>query len=122
MVDLACHPATQEDILAYFGEPQRMTLRALVVTLNGTPAGLIGIARQGRMARLFSEFRPELRPYLKSITALRAIKSAAAAVKRSRLPVYAIAQEDEPDAPRILTRLGFVPHETQVGVYVWRGE
>lgn len=121
MAELACRPATAQDIATYYGEPQRDTLKALVVTLDGALAGVIGLARQGKTVRLFSEFRPELRPHLKSMTALRAIKATSEAVKRSRLPVYALAQEDEPDSPRMLERLGFVPHETQAGIYVWRG-
>jgi hypothetical protein len=120
MVEFRCRPATQDDIAAYFGEPQRVTVKAIVATLDGVPAGVIGIARQGKTARLFSEFRPEVRPYLKSMTALRAIKAMSESVKQSRLPVYAMVQEDEPDSPRILERLGFVPHELHTGVYVWR--
>ena len=44
---------------------------------------------------------------LKSLTILRLIKRAEAAVKASRVPVRAIAEPTEPTAPGMLERIGF---------------
>jgi hypothetical protein len=120
LANLASHPATAADITAFYGESQRMTIKALVVTLDGEQAGLIGLASQGRCARFFSEFRPELREHLKSMTCLRTIKAAMEFVKASRLPVYALAQCDENEARKILTRLGFVRDEHSPELFLWR--
>ena len=109
--------ATAVDIDAYYGSRPEQTIRALVVTLNDQVAGVVGIARHADHARFFGEFRPELRKHLKSLPAMRAIKRAQAFIEESVLPVFAIAEETEPDAIRFLTRLGFVHHEENI--FAW---
>ncbi len=101
--------ATERDVIDFYGELPEQTLRAVVLVLNNAPVALIGMARQDTYAQFFSEYRPEYRPHLKSMTTLRAIKSAMSIVKESRLPVFAVAESTEPDAVRLLTRLGFAP-------------
>lgn len=110
--------ATAADIETYYGVPQGPTLRALVAELDGQPIGVIGLARQGPVSRLFSEFRPELRPHLKSMAVLRGIKTVLRWVEAAKIPVYALAQCDEPDAHRLLKRLGFEQRDDEV--YLWR--
>lgn len=117
MAEIGVRLATAEDIQRYYGEPQRMTLQALVITLNGVPSGIVGLARQGTVSRFFSEFREELRPHLSGIRIMRAVRSAMDWVRQSRTQVYALAQCDEPDAHRILARLGFQRATDEV--YLW---
>ena len=107
--------ATAADIDRYYGDqPPPQTLRAVVLTLNDTPAAVIGVARQDQCSQLFSEYKPEFRPHLKSMSTLRALKRVMQIVKESKLPVYALAEEQEPDSARILARLGFVPENENV--------
>jgi hypothetical protein len=109
--------ATAEDIDTYYGFRPAQTLQAIVIQFDGEVVGLIGVARHVDHARFFSEFREVLRPHLRTLPVLRAIKRAQALVSGSRLPVYAIAEETEADSVRILTRLGFIHH--QENIYTW---
>jgi hypothetical protein len=109
--------ATAEDIDRYYGSRPEQTVQAMVIQLDGQVVGLIGVARHMDHARFFSEFRAELRPHLRALPVMRAIKRVQGIVRGSRLPVYAIAEETEVDAARILTRLGFVHH--QENIYTW---
>lgn len=106
--------ATQADIDQYYDTQPYPTMRAVVLTLNDRPAAVLGVARHESYAQFFSEYRPEFRPYLKSISTLRAVKQVMTMVCQSKLPVFAIAEDEEPDAVRILTRLGFVAFEGNV--------
>lgn len=110
--------ATAADIEQFYGHPQPMTLRAVVVTLNDELAGVIGVSRHESYAQLFSEFRPGFRPHLKSLRTMRALKRVMSIVEESKLPVYAIAEEGEPDSVRLLSRLGFIAF--QDNVYQWQ--
>lgn len=79
-------------------------MRAIVVKLDDEPKGIIGLAREASHFRMFSEYKPELEPYLKKITTLRAIKAAMAWAAQSRMTVVASCQF----SPQLLIRLGFV--------------
>jgi hypothetical protein len=114
---ITARPATAEDIDRYYGSRPRQTLRALVVLMDDDVKGVVGIARHADHARFFSEFREELRPHLRTLPVMRAIKRVQQFVAASVLPVYAIAEESEKDSARILTRLGFVHHSENI--YQW---
>jgi len=88
-----------------------------VVTRSGIVLGVIGLAREGQRAKFFSEIREDLRPSLRRALCLRTIIQSMEFVRTSRLPVYALAQADEPDSHRVLKRLGFVQLEGEV--YQW---
>lgn len=75
--------------------------------LDGEAKGIIGLALTRPIACLFSAFDEDLRPHLKSLTVLRLIKKVQAVMESRNLPVWAIAEEDEPDAAGNLERLGF---------------
>jgi hypothetical protein len=87
----------------------------MVATIDGEVAGIIGISREGDIGKYFSEFKPELRPHLKSITILRAIKASLQIVRDYHGPVVAVAQDGE--GCRILHRLGF--DHIHGANYVW---
>ena len=80
-------------------------MRALTVEMDGEVAGLIGVRRDKQWGIYFSDTKPELRPYLKSIKLLRVIKKSLQLVRDYRGPVFAIATDAE--ACRLLFRLGF---------------
>lgn len=115
--------ATASDIDAYYGSRPIQTIRAVVLTLNDAPSMIFGLAYEGRHIKAFSEYKPEYKPYLRSMATLRAIKAVMRWVEQSRLPVVAVAQPDEPDSPRFLERIGFVfLYPADDGdVYEWRG-
>ena len=89
-----------------------MSVQAYVIRLDGEPVGIIGLARGKGPAQLFSEYKPELEPYLKSMTTLRMIKAAMRMVANHRGAIYAIARDSE--GVRVLTKLGFVRDEGDV--------
>ena len=112
--------ATAADVKLFYPE-MTTSFRAWACDLDGEPAGIIGLALTRPVACMFSTFREPLRPYLKSLTILRLIKKAEAAVRASRVPVRAIAEPSEPTAEGMLTRLGFEYLGTFNGdvVYEW---
>lgn len=95
----------------------------MILTLDGNPAAIVGLANEGSYWKLFSEYKPEFKRYLQSMATLRAIKKVILMIGDCRLPVVAVTQPNEPDSPRLLERLGFVFHnESEEGsVYEWRG-
>jgi hypothetical protein len=97
--------ATAEDIKAYFGAPQRGTMRAIAVEMDGEVAAIVGVVREGPVGKYFTDISPELQPHLRSITILRAIKASMELVKQYRGPVLAIAESVE--GCMTLNRLGF---------------
>lgn len=103
---LVSRPATAADVREFYPD-MTCSFRAWVCELDGKVEGIIGLALTRPIACMFSAFREALRPYLKSLTILRLIKRAEAAVKASRVPVRAIAEPTEPTAPGMLERLGF---------------
>ena len=114
---LISREATAADIAEFYGPRPHPTLKALVTVMNGEVAGVIGLAREGSCAKYFSEFKPQLRPYLKTMTALRTIQRSMDLVRQSKRRVFAIAQADEPQSHHILQRLGFV--QVDGDVYRW---
>jgi hypothetical protein len=122
-LNLTSRPATAADI-AEFYPTMTSSFRAWVAELDGRPEGIIGIALLRPIACLFSTFRDALKPYLKHPAVLRLIKKAQAAVKACSAPVAAAIDPEEPESPKILTRLGFKPcgwvdgHE----MYLFAGE
>lgn len=111
--DLTYRFATAADLTRFYGELPRQTIRAVVVLLNGEPAGVIGLARDGGCAKFFSEYRPEVEPHLRRFEVLRAIKLAMSLVESSTTEVYAVREE----GTDVLPRLGFVHVEDDI--YKW---
>lgn len=106
MSNIKARPATATDVKAFYPD-MTSSFRAWVCEIDGEVQGIIGIALLRPVACMFSAFREPLRPHLKSLTVLRLIKRAEAAVKASRVPVWAAAEPGEPTAPGMLERLGF---------------
>jgi hypothetical protein len=89
-------------------------MRAIVVKMNGIPAGLLGLAKEADRDRAFTEYKPELEPYLRSIVVGRAIRALLKWAKASRVPVCAYS-----DRPDVLTKCGF--KQIQGEYYEWPG-
>jgi hypothetical protein len=97
--------ANAQDIRDYYGDAPRETIRAYVADINGSIVGIVGIFRSKDSGIFFSEFKPELQPYLKSITIMRTIKKALSLCDEYRGPVFALA--DNAESCRLMNRLGF---------------
>ena len=110
-------PATAADLRAFYGDRPCPTLKGLVVARGEEILGVIGLAREGARSKYFSEIREDLRPRLRRMISLRTIWKSMELVRSSRLPVYALAQTDEPDSHRVLQRLGFA--HVDGDVYQW---
>ena len=101
--------------MAFYKEPVRGTMRALVAVLDGNVVGVIGIVREQLWGRFFSDFAPALQPYLKSITIMRAVQRSLKFCDDYRGPVVAIAKDAE--SCRFMHRLGFT--HLQGAAYAW---
>ena len=104
--------ATWADLKEFYPDMRLGTMRALVATLDGKVAGVVGVIRDGDHGRYFSEFHEELQPHLKSMVIMRAIKKSMEWVKAYKGPVLAVAQHDE--GARLMTRLGFTRIDGEV--------
>lgn len=122
MPRLEARPATFADLRRFYPD-ERCSFRAWVAELDGEPQGIIGLAMTRPHACMFSRFEPELRPHLKSLTVLRLIKKAEAAVRASKAPVLALAEPTEPTAPKMLERIGFThfAHSDDGEIYSYKG-
>ncbi len=77
--------------------------------------GIIGITKGCDYGTFFSDFTAELKPHLRSVTIMRAIKESLAYCKQYQGPVLALAEDAE--GCRIMHRLGFT--HLHGGWYGW---
>lgn len=124
---LEARPARPADVEDWYEGPSPGTVRAYVVTLDGKVAGIAGLILPGLGTRwgaveAFSEMSPELEPYLRHPVVLGAIGRVIRLIRKSRVPVMAIADPNLPTSEPLLKRLGAVPiGRTDDGeVYLWK--
>lgn len=120
MTRLEIVPATTALLTEYYGEAPTKSQRAWVGLLDGKPVGVAGFLIGGQYITIFSDLKDAIRPYKREIW--RASAYIMAQAKRYRTPVIAIADPDEPTAPRFLSRLGFefVGSCSDGDVYQWQ--
>ena len=97
--------ARASDLERFYGRKLPGTVRAYIAELDGEVAGVIGVIREYNYGKFFADFKPELEPFLKSVTIMRTIKAALRFCDEYRGPVISVAEHAE--GCRILTRLGF---------------
>lgn len=108
---LEVRPATQSDVREYYEGDPPISMRAWVAVLDGKVVGIAGVA-YGGLARVqdrpeaFSQFKPELEPYLTSAPIRRAIRRVVKMIRETRPGPVAIASRKHPGAPALLARLG----------------
>ena len=107
--------ASAKDIVDYYGEPQRGTIKALVALMDGELVGIAGVIRDGYIGRYFVDFKDELQPHLQSITLWRAIKESHRFCDEYRGPILAVAEHAE--GHRLLNKLGWTHLEGDL--YGW---
>src|ERR1041385_750381 len=103
MAEISWGPATAAEVDTLYAGRPRETVRALVIRVDGEPAGIIGLAQEPDRLRAFSEVREALCPHLHRMSVLRAIKAFMRWVEGSAVPVYAISE-----GTGLLERLGFI--------------
>jgi hypothetical protein len=101
--------ATADDLIAYYGEAPQHSMKAYVVILDGKPIGIAGVSYQVReeagRVKLFSEMKPEMRRYKKTM-----LKGAREMLKAFAVPgMVAVANPEEGNSRKLLASLGFVP-------------
>jgi hypothetical protein len=89
----------------------------MVVCMDGEVVGVVGVAKEVDYGKFFSDWKPRLQPYVRSITVWRAIKGAMEYVRNYRGPVMAVSQDSEGCV--VLHRLGFT--HLQGVWYGWLG-
>lgn len=107
--------ASAADIERYYGERPSETMRAIVIEMDGVPAAIIGMALERTRMRAFSDYTPELAPFLKSMPVLRAIKAAQRMFAEASQPVVAVRE----GCSGLLERIGFV--HVDGDTYLWHG-
>ena len=107
--DLSWGPADSGALIEFYGALPDATTRSVVVRMDGRTIGVIGAAIEGGHATLFSDVAPELEPYLRTLTVMRAVRAGITLAKGLRLPVFAFVEKD--GGGRILEREGFVDHD-----------
>ncbi len=108
---LRFRPASHADIHAFYGSIPAETLKVIAITLDERVAAVIGLARSAYSMRFFSEHKPELVPYLSTVTVWRAVLAALRFVDECPSTVYVVSDDE-----RMMRRLGF----EQVTDGVWR--
>jgi hypothetical protein len=111
-------PATAADAAAFYGAERPMkSMRGFVAELNGDVVGVGGFYYERGYLIAFSEMKESLRPYRKAI--VRGARRIMAQIIERKLPVFALANCDEPTAPQFLKGLGFTffCHTPQGDIY-----
>ena len=116
MTRIAFRTADEATIRGFYGKLPETTTRSVVITMDGHPAGIVGVSFEYGRAMLFSDISDELRPHLRSMTVLRAVRRGIDFAKQAKLPVIAFAEAET--GAKILEREGFVP-DTEPGWYRW---
>ncbi len=106
--------ATASDIDRYYGERPAQTIKAITILMDNEPAAVIGLEVRRDRYIAFSEFKPELAPHLKSMSVLRAVKSAQRMFREALMPVLVFNTTNPP----LLEGLGF--QQIAEGVHLCR--
>jgi len=109
-------PATSDLWLEYFGDLPDSRVRAFVALLDGVPVGIAGIANRGTVLEVFSDIKPELRPY--KLTIAKVARKIRGILQSTAKPAFAFASPDEPTADRFLRWIGFEQSDDR-GLYQW---
>lgn len=118
-MSLTMRPATMADVVDLHPEVAGCSYRAWAGEVDGRQVGVIGLVYTRPRACLFCRFDEEVRPYLRTMPALRMLRKIKTLIEERGRPVYAIQEPGEDKAPAILTRMGFVFSEEVNGSRIW---
>jgi len=115
--------ATTKDAYNFYGHMPTNSFKGIVAIEGDKVIGIGGLfyTKEGLIA--FSDMKPETRKYKKAM--VKGVRMIMDMVKNAEVPVYAVANDKEPTAQRLLKRLGFVKTgvKNEFGeTLVWRDE
>jgi hypothetical protein len=112
-------PATLADVMRFYGEPQQVTLQAVVMEVEGEIVGIGGLAYDGDKLRAFGDLKPAAFEHKHTIA--RAARMIAGMAGRACGPVFTAADPQYAESPKLLRRLGFKPfgHDGDKEVFKW---
>lgn len=99
--------ATTKDAHAFYGKAPSNTFKGVVAVKGEEVIGIGGVFYMQSHLVAFSDMKPEMRKYKKSI--VKGVRLIMKMVKEAGRPVYTIACPDEPTASKLLEGLGFKP-------------
>lgn len=105
---LIVRPATLDDVRQYYPDVGA-SFRAWVAEIDGVVDGIVGVVMTRPVACLISCVGERLRPLLKTLSVLRAIKRVHDLCRAYHGRIIAVQDKNEPQSPAILARLGFYP-------------
>jgi hypothetical protein len=114
--DVTYRPATAADAEAYYGRNPGLTFRGYVAVKGDEVLGICGVNYTNGMRVAFSEFKEALRSDRRALA--KGVKMTMKLVNQIKGPVYAVADDEEPTAAKLLAKLGWVP----TGVHGPHGE
>lgn len=97
-------PTTRNDILEMTGQSFPETIRAISAVDGRKLMGIAGV-RNSDPKMVFANIHPELKQSPKTI--IKMARWVTNIIEQSTVPVYAIADEEEPTAFRFLEHVGF---------------
>ena len=115
MTRLEVRPTTRQDFIDFHGVPPPYRMRALTALEDGTVIGIAGLQYVNGNLIAFSDTCPAIKSRKKFL--MRFAKTAMQMCEEETRPIYAIADENEPTAPRWLARHGFTNIESDL--YLW---
>lgn len=110
--------ARKTDVIALCGDTYRNSMRAITVEHEGRAVAIAGVM-YSQPAQCFSVMTDVVRSSPKTI--IKVSRALTEILNQSRVPVYAMANKDEPTAERFLSHIGFTHLTTtfQGEVYLW---
>jgi hypothetical protein len=107
--------ATQETARKFYGKEPELSFRGIVALKDGEPLAIGGVYKIGQAWYAFSDMKPEMRKHKRAI--VQGVHLLEAFYDSLGYPVLAVVSKDEPTAPGLLAKLGFVPlgMETEEG-------
>ena len=115
--------ATTKDAYNFYGRMPTNSFKGIVAVEGDKVIGIGGLFYTKSNLIAFSDMKPEMRPYKKAM--VKGCRIIMDMVKNAEVPVYAVANSNEPTAKNLLKRLGFVNTgvENEFGeTLVWRDE
>lgn len=111
-------PVRAGDYEAIYGEPLKHSIKGFVVTVDGEPRGIAGVAYVDGQVNAFSRGLPGIpKKWI-----VRGVKLTLGMIEEMNCPVLAIADPEIPTSHAFLERCGFehVTTNSQGEVFRWR--
>lgn len=113
-------PATSDDVRGWYGYIPA-TMRAIILEVNGEPIAIGGLMRGRDCCTAFMDMKDGASDFPHSLWKAT-MKAMREIILESKLPVYALVNEELSTAPAFLRRLGFAPVEGKEGVMICQAQ